>query len=317
MHAVGIDIGFGDVKILGSNLCTAFPTLITPYNEEVFSTGIGEDIVPVETNGSLYLVGNDAKRAPFTLDVRYKTWFMEDLYLAFFKKGLTFVKPGNIMIVTGLPVSEFNECKDNLKKRLRGTYVIKGNTYWVQDVRVMPQPFGSYFNYILDANGHVDKTDKLHNTIGIFDIGYRTTDFILITDGKQHEGMASGTLDVGVSNLVDRLIKQAKELYNLDLTHERARNALLTKEIKLYGKPYGIKDLVDKEVAYWAEFITHTAKTNWKSGAHVDEILLVGGGAELFAGQITKLFPHVRVPGNPAYSNAAGYYKFGMNKLPD
>lgn len=318
---VGIDIGYGDVKIVSDDLLAvddtgclvSFPTLITPARDTHFKI-MDKTVTPIEVDGEKYLIGEDAREAMNVLDTKYETWFKENIYLAFFKKALSYVAPGPIHVVTGLPVSEYDKWHAELKKRLTGEFKVNGNVYEVLSVRVMPQPFGSFSNYIYDTNGRLMNEEALEESVGIIDIGNRTTDFILVDSGKWVAEGASGTITIGVSNLFEKIAEQVSENYKVSLTPLKLRESLRSRQIKVYGVVTNIGHIIDREVDFFVKYIEHTSKTHWGSGGHIDTVLLVGGGAEIFRKYIDKIFPHIAVPKDPGFSNAKGFFKYGMSK---
>src|SRR4030067_1044719 len=115
----GIDIGYGDVKIVSDDLLdvtetgcmVSFPTVIAPGRAKSFSFTERESTL-IDVGGKSYCVGEDAGEADKVLSTKYETWFKENVYLAFYKKALSYIAPGVINVVTGLPVSEFDKWKD-------------------------------------------------------------------------------------------------------------------------------------------------------------------------------------------------------------
>lgn len=317
---VGIDIGYGDIKIVSDDLLSvedsgclvSFPTLIARARGGAFVVKGQEPIHTIEVGGKNYCVGKDAMQSSNVLTTRYETWFKEDVYLAFYKKALSHVAPGVIDVVTGLPVSAYNQWHGELKNRLTGEFVVNGKTYRVDNVTVMPQPFGSFSNFVLDANGEQANDDAMQETIGIIDIGNRTTDFILVESGTWKEEGASGTINTGVSDMLGQISKRVLETYNVDLTPLQIREAIRSRTIKAFGKPKDIGAIIDKEADFFATNIEHTARTFWGTGGNVDTVLLVGGGAEIFKKSMENLFPHLTVPKDPAFSNAKGFWKYGV-----
>lgn len=321
MKIAGIDIGFGDVKVVSDELMdgndgimVSFPSLVAFAQEESFRLD-DREAVPVQAGNKKYYVGEDARKSDHQIDLKFRDWIKEDEYIALYKKALTFIQPGNHTVVTGLPVSEFKACRDDLKKRLLGEFKINGNTYNVADVKVMPQPFGSFFNYALKPDGSLADNNGFSESIGIIDIGFRTSDFILVEAGRFKEDGSSGTIEnAGVSNLIDRLKVRIDEAFGVELPVMRVREALKTKEIKAYGEMRSISQMIDEEAAVLARLIVNRARTYWKSGGHIDTLLLVGGGAEIFRPYIEKAYRHSVVSRVPAFSNSIGYWKYGKAK---
>jgi len=314
----GIDIGFGDVKIVSNALkggtngyMFKFPTIITPARDAASFTLEGSNIVPVRVGDDNYFVGNDAMAATDVLELRYTTWYKEDEYMAFFQKALSMLQPGTYIIVTGLPVEEYRSHRSDLQKRLLGEFHIGKHTCFVKDVKVMPQPFGSFFNYVLDDKGCKKRSAASDETNGIIDIGYRTTDFILVEAGHYKEQGASGTINKGVSNLVGAVTNRVREEFNRTMSDTEARNAVLKKEVRIFGNTQKIGNIVDQEADVLSRFIANKAKSYWGSGAQIDKVLLVGGGSAIYKTYMKRIFPHLAVPGEPSFSNACGYWKYG------
>lgn len=317
MNIVGIDIGYGDVKIVSDSIegCLAgFPTLITPAKEGSFEVSEQES-KPITVGGKKYHVGEDAKKATHLLDLKFETWLEEDEYMALYLKALSFVEPGVLSVVTGLPVSEYSRWKEFLSKKLVGSHEVDGKHYNVQTVKVMPQPFGAFFNAALGSDGKVSNVAIMDEVVGIIDIGTRTTDFIQVDGGMWKEDGASGSIDRGVSNLIDAVTKRVAEKHKSELSVLKAREAISNKEIKVFGVRTDITHIVDEEATQLATFIVHKAKAYWKNGANIETLLLTGGGSYVFRKYLEKAYPHVILTKNPAYSNAMGYWKWGVAKL--
>lgn len=317
MNIVGIDIGYGDVKVVSDSIegCLAgFPTLATPAKEGSFEVSEQES-KPITVGGKKYYVGEDAKKASHLLDLKFETWFQEDEYLALYLKALSFAEPGVLSVVTGLPVSEYPRWKEFLSNKLVGSFEVEGKLYTVQTVRVMPQPFGAFFNAALGSDGKVSNAVIMNEMVGIIDIGTRTTDFILVDGGFWKEDGASGSIDRGVSDLLDAVTKRVAEKHKSELSVLKAREAISSKEIKVFGVKTDITDIVDYEANHLATFIVHRAKAYWKNGANIETLLLTGGGSYVFKKYLEKAYPHMILARNPAYSNAMGYWKWGVAKL--
>ena len=73
----------------------------------------------------------------------------------------------------------------------------------VEKVKVIPQPFGSYFDLLLNDEGKLKDPEKIRERVGIIDIGFQTTDLALAT--PQFVEASSGSLEVGVRSVADQL----------------------------------------------------------------------------------------------------------------
>ena len=111
-------------------------------------------------------------------------------------------------VVTGLPVSHYTQERvkqiQDLLGQAHNVQTLSGETsVKVERVKVIPQPFGSYFDLLLNDEGKLKDPEKIRERVGIIDIGFQTTDLALAT--PQFVEASSGSLEVGVRSVADQL----------------------------------------------------------------------------------------------------------------
>ncbi|WP_020374433.1 ParM/StbA family protein, partial [Sulfobacillus thermosulfidooxidans] len=200
---VAIDAGHGYVKALSSRGGqTLFPALIHPAPEAVELGAFGH-LAVTQIDQRAYLIGDAARRLAAPLWSRDKA--LDDETLRLILVGAASVgASGPVHLATGLPLAWFGAQHRDLKTALRGyggMVVLPDGTrtrLWFESVLVLPQGV-SAAGPVLDAPTYEPGPYLL------VDMGYRTTDFILVT--KQPDGaltfdpLAAGSLELGMHHV--------------------------------------------------------------------------------------------------------------------
>ena len=160
MKFYGVDVGYGFTKVAGvDRFPRVIPSIVGSNEELSYRSDIGDriKIAPLVLDGHSYLVGEAAKR--FSRH-RYRifdaTWAGSPYYLLLFVSALTMMNVEKsadepAAVVTGLPVSHYTQERvKQLQDLLGQTHSVKtlsGETSLkVERVKIIPQPFGSYFD---------------------------------------------------------------------------------------------------------------------------------------------------------------------------
>ncbi|WP_258360178.1 ParM/StbA family protein [Moorella sulfitireducens (nom. illeg.)] len=219
VKAIGVDVGYGFVKVVSPAARVSFPAVVAPYIENplagVFHDGTGHKVRLQKASGEVEdkLVGEAALRSlavTATLS-REKPAAFHDLmllaaaYLA--GAGDRGPFPKQVDLAVGLPLAYFRAQKDALKKRLEGmaawVSVDGGEERYISFGKVMVFPQGA--GVVLA--GELALPGKGY--LGVVDAGIYTTDYLLFED--RGDGVprplpeACGSLEVGV-HLVHRAL---------------------------------------------------------------------------------------------------------------
>jgi plasmid segregation protein ParM len=214
-------------------------------------------------------------------------------------------------VVTGLPVSHYTQERVRQVQELLGqAHTVRtsaGETSVnVEKIKVIPQPFGSFFDLILNDEGKLKDPDKIRERVGIIDIGFQTTDLALAT--PQFIESSSGSLDVGVRSVVDQLSRDLSRKYSITLDTTEAEEALRHKSVRIFGESVDLSEMIEERTREVAELILSYAHSLWGRGEKLNRLVLAGGGANIF-GSYLNTYPNLRVPEEPSLSNVRGYLK--------
>jgi len=318
MRVYGVDIGYGFTKVAAADKPPlVIPSIVGSNEEPTYRSDIGDRIriTPLNLNGHSYLVGEAAKRfSRHRYRIFDSTWAESPYYLLLFVSALmriekSFSEPA--ALVTGLPVSHYTQERvkqiQDLLGQAHNVRTSSGETsVKVEKVKVIPQPFGSFFDLILNDEGRLKDPDKIRERVGIIDIGFQTTDLALAT--PQFVEASSGSLEVGVRSIADQLSRDLSRKYSITLDTTEAEEVLRHKSVKVFGESVDLSDMIAERTREVAELILSYAHSLWGRGERLNRLVLTGGGANIFRSYLSG-YPNLHIPQEPSLSNVRGYLK--------
>lgn len=322
-----IDIGYGQTKLVtGRGIYREMSTISfpsrAPLASKIDGKSYGRDTQLVEVKGVLYEVGKDVEDAARDSDTNIRSIDYVDsaTYNALFKGALHYIGEHEIeLLVLGLPVSVFDDGKTaaQLQQRFTGPVRISNErTVHIHDIWVVPQPLGGLFDFTFHSS-------NLHNVKGkqnlIIDPGFYTLDWYGC-NGIEKRTNTCGSIPGGVSaylqELADNLSRHPDinmPLTNLARFDQAVRSA---QPLQLFGKPWDLSPFHDVAFTVIQSFVS-TMAAQIGNGANIDNIILVGGGAELFKRAIQSAFPRhsINMLPDPQFSNVRGFQFAGEQVL--
>ncbi len=333
MEILGIDIGFGFTKATNGKDHLIFKSVLgeatdIQYREQVLA-GVGlEDHLQVEIDGKGYFIGELAERQSnvrfFTLDQsQFISRFARTLALAAAARLVGSFLPINL--VTGLPIGYYRAHKDELAKILQGEHRIaflddqgkrQEKTININKVRVIPQPFGSMFNMMLNDLGEVADRRLTQEKIGLIDVGFRTSDFT-IADRMRYSERGSRTTDSGIARAFNVIASKLREKSNVNIELYRLYDAVARGSIKIRGKEYDLKELTEQVFSQLATTVANEVDRLWVDDWDIDSMVITGGGGAVLAKYLEPLLGGQALPLDPSQDarlyNVQGYCKFGRH----
>jgi plasmid segregation protein ParM len=318
MKLYGIDIGYGFTKVAGVDRIPRVIPSIVGSNEEIsYRSDIGDrmKIAPLTLNGHSYLVGEAAKRfSRHRYRIFDSTWTESPYYLLLLVSALMRIDKSAAepaAIVTGLPVNHYTQERvrqvQDLLSHSDNVRISSGEALVkVEKIKVIPQPFGSFFDLILNDEGKLKDPEKIRQRVGIIDIGFQTTDLALAT--PQFIESSSGSLDVGVRSVANQLSRDLSRKYSITLDTTEAEEALRQKSVKIFGESVDLSDMIAERTREVAELILSYAHSLWGRGERLNRLILAGGGANIFRSYFST-YPNLYVLEEPSLSNVRGYLK--------
>ena len=326
---VGIDLGYGYLKATNGSRDIVLPSVVgtgadLAYRSELSLYTQEEDNLVLEVEGARYFVGSLAARqseiaARSLAEDRPGDWSARVLFLtalALVVEGPT----GHANVVTGLPPAHYRMYRNALTEVMQGehrlilwsgTRVVE-KSISVDNVRVVPQPFGTVFDLFLDRSGTVQQPDLAASRIGVIDIGFRTTDLVVADRLDYVERLsvttttALGTACALVGDALQREFGLTRESYELDAV-------MLSGRLRSGGRMHDITPLRDDAYRQVARKILTEVESVWQKD-DLDAVYITGGGGQALAGFLLEAMPNAALAPAAQAANVHGYWKLS-NKL--
>jgi plasmid segregation protein ParM len=332
VELLGIDIGFGFTKLTNGRDALIFKSVLGEATEIQFQEKIlsdsSDDHLQIEVDGQSYFLGDLAERQSsvrfFTLDQeQFVSRFVKILALAGASRMVGSFIPVNV--VTGLPIGHYSQHKDELARLLIGDHQVflvdaagkrQEKVVKINKVRVIPQPFGSLFNLMLNDLGDLGDRRLVKEKIGIIDVGFRTADYT-ISDRMRYSERGSRTTDSGIARAFNVIATKLREQSGVNVELYRLYEAVDRGSIKIRGKEYELKSLTDQIFSQLAAAIANEVDRLWADDWDIDSMVITGGGGAVLASYLQPMLNGHVLPVDPAKDarllNAQGYWKFAKH----
>jgi plasmid segregation protein ParM len=330
----GVDIGFGFTKATSGSEDLLFKSVIGEATDMQYRGRlIGDEQDPqhlhLEIDGHGYFIGDLADRQSslrsFTLDQNeFVSRFARPLALA----ALGQLAGGDVQakVVVGLPIKYYQEQKGKLASLLRGEHPIarvdrEGTrtdaVIDIEEVRVIPQPFGTLYDLMLNEYGEPGDRRFLDEKVGVIDVGFRTVDYT-ISDRTRFNERGSRTSDLGISRAFSTIAAKLQEKTGINIEIYRLFDAVGKGVIKVRGKRIGIETITEKVMRQLAADIAGEVERLWADDWDIDTVVITGGGGAVLGSYLQPLIGGEVLPSRPGadprMQNVTGYWKYGKHR---
>ena len=310
--AAGIDIGHSMVKIASGSHKIMFPSVAIPaFPISDQKTAEMAKRETVRVGGKDWFFGDTALNQSQT----WATGLNDDwinspehcaLILGAVKKLADLGVPAPDIVVAGLPIQAIKadpESKNRLAKQFEK---LLPNTA----ISIVPQPYGAFCDITLSDNGTPDPKNLAHMiSWAVIDIGFYTTDFIIIKEGLWIE-MASSSCP-GISLAAEHLV-QSLALRNIKINMADADKALKTKFIPNFGKRIDITEEANEALSIAASKIIDTAERLFAPFvSRLNGVLVTGGGTPIVKNGLEEKWEHAVFPDDHRMTVVLGMRKLG------
>jgi len=333
VDVVGIDIGFGFTKASNGRGSLVFKSIFgeateVQFREQFLGGGDADEHLHIQTKDGAFFVGDLAERQSnvrsFTLD---QNQLIADFAKLMALAALSRVTERNnpVKLVTELPISYYQRHRKALAELLIGKHALtrfdragKGHetVVNVSEVRVIPQPFGSLFNLMLNNMAEVGDRRFVQQKIGIIDIGFRTCDYS-IADRTRYSERGSRTTESGIAKAFSLIAHELRERTGVDVELYRLYKSVAEGSIKIRGEVIDLNPLIEDAFGKLASAIAGEVERRWVDDWDIDLIVVSGGGGAVLAPRLQPLLQGEVVSLDPArdarLNNVLGYWKYGMN----
>jgi plasmid segregation protein ParM len=325
---IAIDIGYGFVKLLSGQQAIRFPSVVGRGRELNYLSPLSKNNQPLDNlqvniNGQNYFVGNLAIRQSElasrsleqnrVVDPNAKILLLTAIGL------LSQWEDQKFNLVTGLPTSYYANYGKEWIRELTGQYNIgirqngqmKQKKVSLREVCVIPQPFGTLYDQMLNTIGNTINQELSEMIVGIVDIGFKTTDYAVADKLEFIEHLSSST-STGLANVHRLLANYLQKNFNLEKQDYELDEIVEEAAVRVAGKTQDLSTARNEFFTEIARKIINEISSRWDY-RQFDIILLTGGGGEALAQYIIPHFPNMVLVDNAQYANARGFQKLANN----
>ena len=314
MSAIGLDIGHSAVKVSVSSPKGEVHHFLVPtavcravkISDEAEAERSAKATVTI--NGIDYFIG---ETAIIQGGANVTTGLSEDwintpehtaLMLGAFKKAQKLSGVEQPKVVLGLPTHLYARQKEKLLEVAASILRINSS-----NIRVVAQPSGPYLEAMLDEKG-APASAVNEEAWGVVEIGYFTTDFMLMKNGRWVEKASGGCSGARVAAEHLQRILSKKDM-TVDLLE--CEEALRKKFIRNFREKIDVAAEVAEAVSVLANEVIDTATRLMEPYARqLDGVIVAGGGAEFMFETIKRRWPHAVCPQNPRMSVSEGMRRY-------
>lgn len=327
MKSVGLDVGYGFVKVTDDNIGYSFPSVVGDSSINPLSLDVKMNRSPIDNmrlsyKGKTYNIGKSA--------IKHSNYLYRDLSVSrsygnnfeiMFLAALSLMcnKPENeVCVVTGLPPQHMHMAED-INLRLRGQHnisVFKDNRFQdvkitIHDIDIVPQPLGTFWSqYLIQDNNDQNTADGMR--VGVIDIGFGTTDLAIIEDGEYiHE--KSRTIPIGMSSTYKETSDEIFRRFGINKEMHSLDQIVIKKTIKLANEEKDISDILAASYDKIAQNIIVEINSQWNH-KELDQILVTGGGGHEMSKHLLAYFPQAVLVNEPFTANCRGYLAWSRYK---
>lgn len=337
MKTVGVDIGYGFLKVYDGTNFIVIPSVIGEAISMAFE--MQKEMGKKESNkinpqklsevivddneysvGEFAILQSENSYRPISLD-RATDGFLK----VFFLLGLACTMEENkteedFHLVTGLPVKDFVLHKNFYVSEFTGEHTITINgferTINIKKVTVIPQPYGTFCDGLFDAEGNANESFAQQH-IGIIDVGFKTSDFIQIKDYTYLEKYSSTSIN-GMSYIYNEVKDYLHTQYGISKEDFELEKIIREGSLKYNGEIIDISDFLVKTKKSLTKKISAEIKNKWPNFPELEVIIISGGGGAMLYDYFYDLLREDSVLSHdPQIANVRGYYSWGeyLNKM--
>lgn len=322
MKSLGLDIGYGDVKVVigdGNQITHIFKYSSAIARAQKVSSIRDPRIVEVNLpSGELdqVYVGPDALSLPSNMIVDIRDYQMLEAYApAFIAKALETaeVSAGEIdVMVCGLSVAQLG-MSGYFKERIK-QFIVSGKEYKFDKIFLLPQGAGSKlaFDMFGDHYPQPRTTNTSETYIGA-DCGFCTLDMFYVTDGKTSPNLFEGIENAGVTRIAQDIQTAIKDKFGKDISLREAKEILDSGYYKLRGVVHDMDEVIKEVCKQYSQYLLGLIEERY--GNIIDKcdfVCLLGGGVNV----LRLDDPFFRVVKNKSeFYNALGFYLYGVRQF--
>ena len=322
MKVLGLDIGYGDVKVVigDENQIShlfKFSSAIARAQKvsSIRDPRIIEITLPSGELDNVY-VGPDALNLPSNQIIDIRDYQLLEAYApAFIAKALEIAEVRNDeidMMVCGLSVAQLN-MSGYFKERIK-QFTVNGTNYKFEKIFLLPQGAGSKLAFDKFGDHYPQpRTTSTNETYIGADCGFCTLDMFYVTGGKTSPNLFEGIENAGVTRIAHDIQTAIKDKFGKDITLREAKEILDSGFYKLRCVTHDMDEAIKEVCKLYSQYLLELIEERY--GNIIDKcdfVCLLGGGVNV----LRLDDPFFRVVKNKSeFYNALGFYLYGVRQL--
>lgn len=313
MKIYGLDIGFGDVKLVAGdqnkiNTVFKFPSVVGAVEKN----DMVNDNRLISYDGKHFYVGEDALHLPSESIVDVTDYSkLEYFSPVFIYKVFSILEDTPDILVLGLSIAQIGNSgyyKDKIQSYLSSLGV---------SCQVFILPQGAIAKLAIDKYGTDFPNENINfnkkSTYIGADVGFNTLDVFHVINGQTSSNLVRGIEGKGAIVMARSLVEKIKDLYNIELTISEVKDVLVTGNFKRRGKIYQCDKLLNEVKLEYQEMLIEIVEAEFgKVMDKVDNFIMIGGGSTFFSSDPSGFM--IAPKNKPEFYNAIGYYEYGLTK---
>jgi plasmid segregation protein ParM len=317
---VSVDLGYGYTKAVSEKGRAVFPSMLCPAPETPFDLAPGAKrpghIVEFRGAGSLagsrFFVGELAAREGRAVELtlaRERFGREASVTLTAAAAGLVGAE-GRTELAFGVPLAYYKAQREEVRRSLEGlgfyVRVDEGPERFIilRAVHVFPQGVGALFSA-------ADLPEE--GLVGLVDIGYFTTDHLLVELGREGAVPLPGfmsSIEVGVATALKLFADAFRDRTGRPLTLSEAQSLWARREVTFAGRRLDLEPHKAAARLAAGRAVAEAVYAAWAEKADfLDGVMLAGGGALEFLPVLRERFRALEVLPDPVFANALGFYR--------
>ena len=325
---LGLDIGYSGVKYVhapsrgGHVTVGVFPARAAPASQisNNVVTNNNKDHVEVVVGDEVWIAGVDGSVISDSARELDENYISTKAYKALFYAALKKTNSSEIAkLVTGLPVSLCKTQASSLKESFTGSHVVDstGRTVKVNDVVVLPQPLGSFFEL---TTGAFTEEDLQLSKVLVLDPGWFSFDFVVI-DQNILRNAYSGMSTDAMSRVCEYAAELVSSQHDFPVAANKIEACLLQPryEIGIRGQRVDVTEHIQSAAnRAWDTVRREVGQKLRADRIPPDVVVISGGGARFFEAPIRDHFKKSKVHISDAsiLANATGFHTYAKKTLP-
>lgn len=312
-----LDVGYGNTKFIVDERggCRLFASL-APRAETAPSRSAAmqqRHTTVVFVDGQGYEVGPDSilfSEAPLL----HRDYIETAQYRALVYGALDAMQVSRLdLLVTGLPVYQHHARAERLKELLTGQHEIRpGKTVEIAEVSVVAQPVGGFIAHAQESENfsQAPRRTRVWVDPGLFSLDWLVTEGLLEVPG-QSSSIEGGVCEV-LREVLNELNRELAESYNnIRKLDEAFRGGA---PLVLRGAPVDLEPYRRVANAAASRIIQRMRNHIFSSLSEIEEVILLGGGAQYFDVALREQFPGCALYAarEPIFANVRGFQLIGQ-----